>query len=59
MQELTGKSFLLMVSSDTIPFLQSLSCLFLLCKLTVVCQPEDSDRENYLKQLLAEVVSWR
>ena len=44
-EELTGKSLLFMVSSDTIPFLQSLSCQFLLCKLTVVCQPEDSDRE--------------
>jgi len=56
-EELTGKSHLLMVSSDTIPFLQSLSCQFLLCKLTVVCQPGESDRENYL-ELLAEVESW-
>jgi len=30
---------------------------FLLCKLTVVCQLGDRDRENYLEQLLAEVES--
>ena len=48
MQELTGKSFLLMVSSGTIPFCRAISRLFLLCKLTVACQPGGSDRENYL-----------
>ena len=38
---------------------RAVSCLFLLYRLTVVCQPGDSDRENYLKKLLAEVESWR
>jgi hypothetical protein len=57
-EELTGKSIMLMVSSDTIYFLQSHIMPVLLCKMTVVCQPVDSDRENYLEQLLAEVENW-
>ena len=55
--QLTGKSFLLMASSDTIPFLQIHIMLFLLCKLTVVCQPGVIDRGNYVEQLVAEVES--
>jgi len=56
---LTDKSCLLMVSSDIIPSCRAISCLFLPCKLNVVCQPGDSNRENYLEQLLVEVESWK
>ena len=48
LEELTVKSLLLKVSYDTVPY-TGISCLFLLCKLTVVCQPGDSDGENYLE----------
>jgi hypothetical protein len=41
------------------PSCRVISCLFLLCQLTVVCQPGNSDRENYLEQLLAEMESWK
>ena len=41
------------------PSCRLLSCLFLLCKLIVVCQPGDTDMENYLEQLTAELESWK
>lgn len=33
--------------------------LLVLRKITVVCQPGHSDRENYLEQLLTEVEGWK
>ena len=49
------KSFLLMVSSDTIPFLHSHTMHVF--TMQVACRPGVIDRENYLEQLLAEVES--
>ena len=58
MEELTGKSFLLMVSSDTVPFLLShIMPVFTMQVEKWSINLRDSDGENYLEQLLAEVES--
>jgi len=57
-EELTGKSFLLMVSSDTVPFLLShIMPVFTMQVEKWSINLRDSDGENYLEQLLAEVES--